>query len=551
MAVIEAPAQVEPDPAPLWLPWHGRIAVEQAEIRPPDSVEGLSMASQIATIMFGSRWKTFTRVAAAMAMVAFVAVLPTLSGGGWTSLLNTAFYQAWTLALLLAVTWRVRSVSIPTVAAFWLTGMFSTVLIVHFASGPLADLSGTGDRRAVWAIPALEEVAKALPLILAVIVGRKLWRHPGVSDLMILGFAVGGGYAFHQDGLWGRTSASGIRPNVGLLVPSFSQGDGVFIVGDAAWTAIVGLAIGLIVLHRGRAVCLVLAIFALLAVLGDHMLASDSHRTPDWVQNPAYGSKVLAILLIGGAIIATLLDRSRLDAIAARDHLFPADHRFLATNRRNEPDPFETMLVGRYRRFRNGVHTTVDATGSHWPPLSQARNAPVAELARFARAARIAVGPGSSPVGWARDPDSLGGERFVGPNGFTPYVAVDGEVSVSTPRSRPEAITAEPQDEDDDFLQVAIRVAFVLVLLAVLRLLAAGDQVAVDAAATLGAPQDALVMLRASLPDAPIAPPLIPTAIGGAYALLAAQGLNRTHPRNERDEEHDDDASADPDESED
>lgn len=149
-----------------------------------------------------------------------------------------------------------------------------------------------------------------------------------------------------------------------------------------------------------------LSIFALLAVLGDHLALTDTDGTFDWVQQLTFGSKLLPVLFIGGVVLAVVLDQRRLNAATARDHLFPTDHQFLASNRNGDPDLYATILVGRYRRKRNGVHTTADATAMRWPPLSQAADAPVAELARLARAAGVGAGPGSLEIGWGVDPEA-------------------------------------------------------------------------------------------------------------------------------------------------
>lgn len=519
MSVLETSRENEPDPAPLWLPWHDAVAIEQSAGRPPDAIEGFGLWSQLATMVLGSRWRTFTRVGAAMMLVALPSLLPTYSGGNWSDLAAGAFFHLWTLALLLAISWRVRSVSLPTVATYWFTGMFSSVLIVHLLSGPLTALSDGVDGMN-WIVPALEELAKALPLVLAVVLGRKLWRHPGLSDLIILGFAVGSGYAFHEEVLWGRVAGTGLGLDIGLLVPSVMRFDGTYVVGDAVWTALVGLAIGLFLLHRRRPLCFVLASFAMLAVLGDRMAAGRIEATNDWFTDNDIAARALIALLVGGAIAAVSLDTARLRRTAARDHLFPTDRRLVVIDTDNRADLFATLSASRYRRLLHGAHTTINATATHWPPLSHERPAPVAELARLGRAADIEVGPGSSPMGWAKDPDTRGAMRFVGRDGFTPFVAEDEALSLSTPPTRPEAYTVE-REEVHRLVRVAARITSVVFLAVGVRLLMLGGEISVD---------DALAGIANGLPEAPNSPAFVPTLIGGVYALIAAFGLNRAQP---------------------
>ncbi len=422
MAVLQRASKPQPDVPPLWLPRHDIVVVEQASARPPDFVDGYTLPSRFMAVFLGSRWKMATMGATAAAVALFIALLPSLVGAGIGALLKLAFYQAWTLAVLLLVTVRVRSIGVGTVARYWLSGTFLVAMLASFLNDPLAGLSENG---VVWITPVLEEILKALPLAVAVFMGRRTWRHPGLSDLMILGFAVGAGYAFHEEALWERVAASGFDLNAGLAVPTIFQTSGLVIVGQAVWASMIALAIGLFVLHRRQAVFVVAATTIVLVVVGDRMAVNDGGGTLAWVRQLLFNGTLTAVLFILAVAAAVTLDQRRLAATSARDHLFPSDHTHGPTlhDPDADDDPLASFLAARYRRLRNGVHTTVDATTQQWPPRAEAHPAPLAELARLGRAADVAVGPSTSPNGWARDPESPKGFRFVGPNGFTAYAA--------------------------------------------------------------------------------------------------------------------------------
>lgn len=553
MAVIQRAPKHQPDAAPLWLPRHDPVVVEQSSARPPDMVEGYRLPSLLSTFFLGGRWKMARTISTALAVVLFFVVLPSLFGAGIGSLIKIAFYQGWTLGLLLLVTARVRSISVGTVARYWLAGMFTVVMVTYQVNDLL---SGLVSPSSVWITPVLEELLKAAPLALAVGLGRRAWRHPGLSDLMILGFAVGAGYAFHEEALWERGAASGFEFNLGLFVPSIFQQDGHFVVGQAVWTSIIGLAIGLFILHRRQRGAVVAAAVSVLVVVGDHMSVNDTESALDVVRQLLFNGKLVGLIFVVAVVAAINLDRARLGAISARDHLFPSERvqGSRVTTAADQNDPLQSLLASRYRRLRNGVHPTVDATTQQWPPRCEAHPAPIAELARLGRAADIGVGPGTSSNGWAADPEVPEGFRFVGPSGFTAYAAgttsvelvpipvlehdiaeADDETraklekeatseaariasasptttSISTPKVRIEARGTPKQERSSDFWQYSGLAVVSIGLYALVRLLTVSD--------VSNATLDTVI----SLPDAPNSPALIVGALGalGALGAIAA-----------------------------
>ena len=509
MAITQQASVTQPDAAPLWLPRDEAVVVENAAARAADMVQGYRLHHRLAAIFLGSRWKVATTVSTAIAALVFIAVVPVLAGAGVGGMFKIAFYQSFTIGLMLLASTRVRSVSIGTIARYWLAGLFTVVMIAWGLNGPLSTLA---DRSEVWVTPVLEEVLKAAPFAVAILVGRRLWRHPGLTDLMILGFAVGGGYALYEDALWERAAVSGFEANAGLFVPSIFQPDGIFVVGHPVWTSIVGLAIGLIVLHRHHAPAVIAAVVALAAVVGDHMAINDGEGTLGFVRQLVFNGKLLAVIFLVGFAAAIVLDRRRLAATGARDHLFPSDrsHGRVPVDVEDE-DLLAPFLTRRYRRLRNGMHTTASATHQQWPPRTEAHPAPVAELARLGRAADVAVGPGTSSYGWAPDPENHGGMRFVGPEGFTAYAAAE-TAAISTPKARAHAAAASALNRVPEFWQYFGVGVVAVALFVFARLVTAGD------------PSTALIETSLSLPDAPSSPALIRGVIGATAAALAIRG---------------------------
>lgn len=544
MAVVQRDPKPGVDAPPLWLPRHDAVVIEQSAAAPPDVVEGYTLQTRVMAALLGSTWKMVTVGATAASIVLFLAMVPSLLGGGVGAFVGTVVYQIWTVALMMLIATRVRSIGVGSVVRYWLVGFFLIAMIASFIGGPLIGLSEQGD---VWIAPLLEEVLKAAPLAVAVIMGRRAWRHPGLSDLMILGFSVGAGYSLHEEALWERFNADGFGLGFGLFVPSAARPDGLLVVGQAVWTSLIALAIGLLILHRRQAVAVVAAVVLVLVAVGDHMAVNGGDGTLDSVRQLLFNGKITALIFLAAFGAAVALDQRRLQATAARDHLFPSDHTH-GPSLTDEPDddPLAAVLAARYRRLRNGVHTTADAATQQWPPRSEAHPAPLAELARLGRAADVAVGPGTSPYGWARDPEAPDGHRFVGPDGFTAYAAgervlepplaaipmpdpeaegpvappvsaVNGPVgptttSISTPKARPEAAGARDQQRSPDFWQHVGFAAVGVVVYVVARLF------------TAGAASDTVLSTPISLSEATNSPALIIGVLGALAAGAALRG---------------------------
>jgi len=504
VVTLEEPQAVSAvDQPPIWLPRHEDSVVAHAAVAAPHMVSGYSAADRVQAALVGTTAKTITSAATAVAALVFLVMLPSLTGGGIGGALKLAFYQAWTLGLLLLATFRVRSISIGAVARYWLGGALAVAMVSSLLGGIVADLH---DQSIVWITPAFEAVLKLAPLGVAVVMGRRAWRHPGLADLMVLGFAVGAGYGFHEESLWGRSTASGFGVDSGFFVPSIFRDQGQFIVGHAVWAALLGLALGLVLFDRRHPGGMIGGVLLAFVAIGDQMATNDSQGTLDPVRQLLFDGKVVALLFFVAVVAAIVLDHHRQTGTAERDHLFPDDR--VRKNRVGSTAPDDLGLVwlnGRYRRMRNGMHNTVDAATQQWPPRSETHTPPVDELARVGQAAGVAVGPGTSESGWVADPEASNGHRFFGPNGYTVY-AVDDTAVLSATKARPEARGLTSFERSSAFSSY-VGLGFAAVgLLVLVRLLTAGD---IDPEVTL-----------VGLPHASSSPPLIRGAIGAAAAAL-------------------------------
>jgi len=359
-----------------------------------------------------------------------------------------------------------------------------------------------------------------ITLAVIVVAGRRFWRHPGVADFAALGFAIGGGYAFHAAGVRGEPSAHGLDSGMGFLLPSILRVDGYLAAGHAVWAAMFAIGLGMLLLNRTEAIAVVAGVTLMMWAVLDRMAFADSEGTLGWVRSFTFDGTLTALAFVAAIAGAIYLDHSRLKSVGERDHLLPPD-----TTRSSTGDDDDDLLlglrVGRYRRRRHGLYNTVSASQRQWPPRSAANPPPLADLARLGRSAGVGIGPGTSAVGWAPDPDHVGRFRFAGPYGFTPFGAgqspdlstahaapVDPSLMSISDRAGGSQRRFTHQRRPADFVSRFAIAAIVLVVYTMLRLVTAGDQPEELASAAL------------HLPDAISSPAVITTAIG-AFASLA------------------------------
>jgi len=501
--------------------------------RPPDAVSGWSTPARVVRWLTPSGWRArLTRWGLVVAVVVLVTALPRLAGNsGWGNLARVAGYHWFALAWLLAVSVTIRAVRVRQVVSAWLFGFAGAAVIVHLLAGPLTPLSTVDESGVdVWVVPPLEEAAKLLPVLLVALLGARRLAQIGMVDALIMGYAVGAGFAFHEDALWARSTSGGFEAPWGLLFPSFFQFGGLFVVGHAAWTALAALGVGLLVLHRRRPVLAVLGVVAIVVAVADHMAVNDRGARIGWVSDLLLDHRLPAFLLAGGVVLAVVLDRTSLRRVRGRDHLFgPASLDDPDDDRRSPTAALgRTLAASRYVRLRNGAHHAAHRRGVAWPPARPAAtDAAVRSIARTGRAAGALGGRRAHVSTWRPDPRDAGRQRFLSPAGWTPYVVTAGQPGIDTVGS---TLAPEPTQATDSsawWRGVAVTVAAIGAL-AAFRLLTlpedTGNQIQFSPVPGGGWPELQARgsgwwgWLLASLPSAPSAPPWGPMLTGGTAA---------------------------------
>jgi RsiW-degrading membrane proteinase PrsW (M82 family) len=307
--------------------------------------------------------------------------------------MKTVLAHGWVLLVVGAVgVVAGRTLPARRLLGFLLTGFFVIPVVVNVVMGPVNDWVGQGSRWAsIGIVPPLEEVVKALPLLVLVYaVRRRPSTSASVLDFGLAGFALGAGFGIHEDLLYDRSLVMGFDGLGGLLVPSVVV-DPLLVIGHGGWTALVGLGVGIAVVHRGRGPVWLAAVAGLAVAVADHAAANsamlgDSFR--GWVLD---GWLALLMLAAGtaAAVASGVLVRRW---AAARDTMFP-------------PVPGASLLplspmaleAGEYCRLRAAVHTGAwrRAAPGH---ASAAAPQTAMLLAAAAGAAGLVIGPPVRPA---------------------------------------------------------------------------------------------------------------------------------------------------------
>lgn len=282
----------------------------------------------------------------AIALISLALQLPLFLQDGPVELLRGLLQQLFVMVLLLLATVSTRTVSLGLLGIAFLVGALPVMAVALLLEFLPAQVFGYESAivSMVW-VPIVEELIKLLPvgLYFAYVV-KATDRQPAITDGLLLGFAVGAGFAFYEDGLAGGIAGQGdgwfdVVP-WSLLLPTLSRlGD--FVIGNhALWTATAGLGLAAAFFFRPRRWAWVVAAVALLLAILPHMVfnyfsgdfggllgALGRGEVPPLVAVPQLllvnGFLPIVALLVGIAAVVAFELRS-LAWVAAREPTFPS-----------------------------------------------------------------------------------------------------------------------------------------------------------------------------------------------------------------------------------
>ena len=296
----------------------------------------MSVARSVALTDPSRRWDLIWRVGAAATLLIFLWQWNFFFGNTFGGLVPArvwgyAVHHAYILAWLLLVTSFTRTVPLRTLAAFWFVGVFPVMALTLLFTEPINDLFAGGQLSSAFFGPLLEDLIKPLPVL--ALFAYRAWRggwQLSATDGLLLGFVVGGGFAFHEDAGYNRVWGDGWDAPWGLLFPTLGSSRSALLPGHDVLTALVGVAIGFAFLYRRYRFAWVVPLAAWLIVVAEHItgnLADISGGLPlpaQIIRSLLFGGQALPALLLIGIVAAVLLESRILRSFPRREPLFPA-----------------------------------------------------------------------------------------------------------------------------------------------------------------------------------------------------------------------------------
>jgi RsiW-degrading membrane proteinase PrsW (M82 family) len=177
-------------------------------------------------------------------------------GGGAGLVLGNVAQFAWTLALLLLVFRRRRTVGARALAGAALAGFFGVASLAVLAGKPLVDrLGNDSDFVTLLFAPVSEEVIKLLPaaLFLLLATRSRRWR-PSACDAVLLGFTAAAGFAVYENILFARGTSGGWFATLplSLVLPTIATRGPMLAGGHAVYTGLATLGLAVAVIYYVR-----------------------------------------------------------------------------------------------------------------------------------------------------------------------------------------------------------------------------------------------------------------------------------------------------------
>lgn len=297
--------------------------------------------------------------------VAFLAVVGMVTARGdfphfWVNIVAVVYTSTW----LVLVTIPVRAIGLRDLARAFLAGFFFTLAFSYSLAMPFKNLFGNNEFTVAIVVPLMEELGKLLAIGLILwSVHRRYARSVGLSDMTLVGFAVGCGFFVHEDILFPRSLTSHLDGSVGaaflhpwgVLFPTHYAWSGLVTVAHPGWGLMIGFGVGLAVMLRARpwwGVGIVAACFA--TAVWSHG-SWNASGLPLLLVNATHGvHAVLVLLMVIGAVLVDSLRRRRRPPELPRPH--PRFYRRawqLAENRWRLVE--RVVAMTRYRREWNAA----------------------------------------------------------------------------------------------------------------------------------------------------------------------------------------------------
>ncbi len=289
-------------------------------------------------------------------------------------------HHVFVLAILLLLTARTRTVSVATLGLFWLLGVWLVTVAAIALQWPMAMVLGwslTSPVPLVW-VPLVDVVVMLAPVAAYYFVmSRGNDLQPSAGDGLLIGFAVGAGYAFHEDAIIGHITLSGAGwlslPPWSLIAPTITPVGNGIALNHALWGAVAGLTFGVAMMLRHHRLAWAVALIGPVLAAVNHGLlnfvASDMllalgrgslPLVPGVLHNLTLGGVLPLLVIFVGGLGIVLAEWRILSWVSAREPAFAPMPTWDAMRRLavvRDSDGVRTYLaMSHYNRFRRLVY---------------------------------------------------------------------------------------------------------------------------------------------------------------------------------------------------
>jgi RsiW-degrading membrane proteinase PrsW (M82 family) len=201
-----------------------------------------------------------SNVALIIAVLTALAAMPRLTKAGGLGLFAIDLAaQLWSLGLLVAAAGPARTVRWRALLGSFLLGFLGLMGLARIVGRPVIVALGNSSllAAALW-VPLTEETFKLLPLAFMLFFAmRRSDTRPSLLDVVLLSGCAAAGFALSESGSYGRGGFSLSAASwVSWLSPEANHGAAygwpMVQTGHLLHTALIALAIGMVVLYRGR-----------------------------------------------------------------------------------------------------------------------------------------------------------------------------------------------------------------------------------------------------------------------------------------------------------
>jgi RsiW-degrading membrane proteinase PrsW (M82 family) len=270
-------------------------------------------------------------IAAAATLLIFLWQWPFFIGTDLPRVATYALQHGYILAWMLLITSFTRTVSLRTLTAFWFVGVFPVMALVLAITRPIDELLDGGELAYAYAGPLVEELGKALPIVL--LFGYRIWRggwQLSATDGLLLGFMVGAGFAFHEDAGYDRVWGEGFGATPwSVAFPTLGYFRGAVLPYHDMLAALVGLSIGFGFLFRRYRLAWSVPVAVWSLVLAEHItgnlrdIAGRAAFPADLIRNLLLEGELLPAVLFIGLLAVVFIEWRMLRTAARRDLVFP------------------------------------------------------------------------------------------------------------------------------------------------------------------------------------------------------------------------------------